>query len=73
MQFQHLLKTYPELILINTDIISDFQIDEKIDYIVHGASITSSKDFVTHPVKTIKTTLKGTEKSTKSKILFYNR
>lgn len=32
-----------------------------VDYIIHGASATSSKYFVTHPAETIKTALKGTE------------
>ncbi|WP_026474005.1 NAD-dependent epimerase/dehydratase family protein [Alkaliflexus imshenetskii] len=32
-----------------------------IDYIVHGASVTSSFDFIQHPVKTINTIVKGTE------------
>lgn len=36
-------------------------IDYKIDYILHGASITSSSDFVNKPVDTIQITLKGTE------------
>lgn len=31
-----------------------------VDYIVHGASITSSKDFVQKPVETIRTALDGT-------------
>lgn len=36
--------------------------DEKIDYIIHGASITSSKDFVCRPVETIRTAVDGTLK-----------
>lgn len=36
-------------------------IDFNIDYIIHGASITNSKDFVEKPVDTILTNLKGTE------------
>lgn len=32
-----------------------------VDYIVHGASATSSKYFVTHPVETIATALNGTK------------
>ncbi|MEC1714853.1 NAD-dependent epimerase/dehydratase family protein [Schinkia azotoformans] len=59
--FQHLLDFHPELCLINGDVLSYIEIEEKIDYIIHGASITSSKEFVVHPVETIKTTLKGTE------------
>lgn len=41
--------------------LSTFEIpDEKIDYIIHGASITSSKDFVYKPVETIRTAVDGT-------------
>lgn len=32
----------------------------KVDYIIHGASATSSKYFVSHPVETIKTAIDGT-------------
>ena len=43
------------------DIIEPFSVDSSIDYIVHGASMTGSKDFVDFPVETIKTALQGTE------------
>lgn len=43
------------------DIIEPFSVDSSIDYIVHGASMTGSKDFVDYPVETIKTALQGTE------------
>ncbi|RAR42462.1 NAD(P)-dependent oxidoreductase [Paenibacillus sp. MDMC362] len=33
---------------------------EPIDYIIHGASVTSSRDFVEHPVETIFTAINGT-------------
>ena len=33
----------------------------KVDYIIHGASATASRYFVTHPAETIQTALKGTE------------
>lgn len=36
-------------------------ISQTIDFIIHGASVTSSFDFVKNPVDTIKTTLNGTE------------
>lgn len=36
------------------------QLDFSIDYIIHGASQTNSKEFVTHPVETINTSVKGT-------------
>ena len=35
-------------------------ISEPIDYIIHGASQTASKEFVNHPVETLQTTLNGT-------------
>lgn len=43
------------------DIQKPFDIDCDIDYIIHGASMTSSKDFVDYPVETIKTAIDGTE------------
>lgn len=43
------------------DILEPFEINDKIDYIIHGASMTGSKDFVDYPVDTIKTAISGTE------------
>lgn len=43
------------------DINNQLQIDQEIDYIIHGASITSSKSFVTYPVNTIMTAISGTQ------------
>lgn len=44
-------------------IVGDIQsldwLPDSIDYIVHGASVTSSKDFITKPVDTINTALVG--------------
>ncbi len=42
------------------DICEKIDIDEKIDYIIHGASITSSKMFVEKHVDVIKTAIIGT-------------
>lgn len=47
--------------LLVCDILAPMEVDQDIDYIVHGAGVTTSKDFVDHPVETILTTLKGTE------------
>lgn len=47
--------------LIVHDILEPFSIDEHVDYIIHGASMTGSKDFVDFPVETIKTAIQGTE------------
>ncbi|MCD8365596.1 MAG: NAD-dependent epimerase/dehydratase family protein, partial [Clostridiales bacterium] len=47
--------------LVAGDILSPIVVEGPVDYILHGASVTTSKDFVDHPVETILTTLKGTE------------
>lgn len=47
--------------LVTGDILSPVAVDGPVDYILHGASVTTSKDFVDHPAETILTTLKGTE------------
>ncbi len=49
-----------DLELVEGDILSLPEIDGEIDYIIHGAGVTVSKDFVEHPVETIWTTLLGT-------------
>lgn len=43
------------------DINEQISYDKKVDYIIHGASATSSKYFVTYPVETIETALNGTK------------
>ncbi len=45
---------------IISDIAQKIVVDESVDYIVHGASQTSSKAFVQEPVETIHTALNGT-------------
>ncbi len=42
------------------DICSPIKYDKPVDYIIHTASTTTSKDFVTKPVETIHTTIAGT-------------
>lgn len=54
------LLNHKNLKIVYGDVLSPFTIDENIDYIIHGASITASKEFVIYPVETIKTTLEGT-------------
>lgn len=49
-----------EIQYINEDILNILEISEPIDYIIHGASITSSYDFVKKPVDTINTAVYGT-------------
>lgn len=43
------------------DVIQPLKIERQMDYIIHGASATSSRYFVENPVETILTALKGTE------------
>ncbi|MCM1320694.1 MAG: NAD(P)-dependent oxidoreductase [Bacteroides sp.] len=42
------------------DILFLPEISDRIDFIIHGASITSSKYFITHAVETIDTAINGT-------------
>lgn len=42
--------------------IRNFNLEGNVDYIIHGASVTSSQDFLYKPVETITTALYGTEK-----------
>jgi len=47
----------PELVFHQADIAQEIRIDEKIDYIIHAASVTQSNLFVEAPVDVLKTTL----------------
>ena len=47
--------------LIIQDVAEPIKIEEKIDYIIHCASVTSSKDMVEKPVDTISTMFNGTK------------
>ncbi len=47
--------------LVCADVLSPLEVDGQVDYILHGAGITTSKDFVDRPVETIETALKGAE------------
>jgi nucleoside-diphosphate-sugar epimerase len=42
--------------------VETLSLDEPVDLIVHGASVTSSHDFVARPVQTMRTALRGTER-----------
>ena len=42
------------------DILEQLSIEDKVDYIIHAASMTSSKDFINKPVETIESILYGT-------------
>lgn len=43
------------------DISDPIGVEGDVDYIVHGASVTGSKDFVDYPVETIMTAVNGTK------------
>ncbi len=45
--------------LFRQDILSELEMGEPVDYIIHGASITGSREFVEYPVETIKTAVQG--------------
>lgn len=49
------------LTLYHGDINEPIGYTEKVDYVIHGASATSSKYFVTYPVETIMTAIDGTK------------
>lgn len=51
----------PELQLHLGDVTQPIDITEPVDYIIHAASQTVSKEFVTHPVETIDTSFIGTK------------
>lgn len=54
------LLTLDNLEMIYGDITEDIVAPGKVDYIIHGASVTNSKLMVTEPVDTIRTTMDGT-------------
>lgn len=51
----------PELIFVKGDIVQPVETDEHIDFIIHLASQTASKELVTHPVEAIDTAIAGTK------------
>lgn len=59
-KFSGLLRDFDNLKFIVGDVCSLPIIEDKIDYILHGASITDSTAFVNRPVETIKTSVNGT-------------
>lgn len=46
--------------LVEGDILMPIDIQGEIDYIIHGASVTASREFVEKPVETITTAIDGT-------------
>ena len=51
----------PDIKVICADVTEPVHIEETVDFIIHAASVTTSKYFVTHPVETINTAIRGTE------------
>ena len=49
-----------DISLVIGDINTPFKVEENVDYIIHGASATSSKYFVSNPVETIQIAIDGT-------------
>ena len=47
--------------LVLGDVTKELQIEDDVDYVIHGASPTSSKFFVNNPVETIMTAIVGTK------------
>lgn len=59
---EKIFKDYKEQVcVVLGDVRNKIGVDENIDYIIHGASITGSKEFVDFPVETIYTGLDGTK------------
>ena len=52
--------SYSRIYCVYGDVFNPPKIKEPIDYIIHGASITASKEFVNHPVETIDIAINGT-------------
>lgn len=50
-----------QVVIIEQDIAKPMQYEGRVDYLIHGASMTSSKDFVEKPVETIQTAIEGTD------------
>lgn len=59
--FEEILPKDSNIIFCIQDINNSFQMDDKIDYIIHCASITSSKNMIKYPVETLLTTIQGTK------------
>lgn len=46
--------------IVRGDVCQKINLSDQVDYIIHGASVTSSKEFVDYPVETIATGIDGT-------------
>lgn len=59
--FKEQIKIFDNLKFVKGDVTNPPEIEGDVDYIVHGASMTASKDFVERPVEIIHTAMQGTE------------
>ena len=57
---QHMFGNIPHTRLVVGDVTDHIDIEESIDYIIHAASQTSSKYFISNPVETIDVAVQGT-------------
>lgn len=53
------LHNNPYVIFRKQDVSQDFEINEKVDYIIHAASKASPREYLVNPLDTINTNLKG--------------
>ncbi|MDP9466312.1 MAG: NAD(P)-dependent oxidoreductase [Actinomycetota bacterium] len=60
-RFSGALETGAPLSLVHGDVSALPPLDGTVDFVVHGASATASRDFVSRPVDVIRTALHGTE------------
>lgn len=56
-----LFGNHPKIIYMISDIRANFVVSQPVDYIVHAASQTSSKQFIEQPAETICTAYQGTK------------
>lgn len=54
------IKNDARVIFVKGDVLDKIPYEMEVDYIIHGASVTSSRMFVTRPVETILTAVNGT-------------
>lgn len=56
---QYMEKNWVQLVV--GDVLTPLQIEMPVDFVIHGASVTASRDFVEKPVETIMTAIEGTK------------
>lgn len=50
-----------DVLAVCGDVTKPLSVEGTVDFVIHGASVTASKTFVTQPVETIRTAVSGTE------------